>query len=128
MMAPFVVLTGASGAGKTTLAQYVSKLYPADCNVFFFDTIGVPGLDNMIRDFGSGEAWQRARTFEWMARIRPYLSMRNPTLFEGQMRIAFIREALAAHEITTAHVVLVDCDDTTRTAKTPRRSFSARAG
>jgi hypothetical protein len=33
------------------------------------------------------------------------------------MRIAFIREALAAYEITTAHVVLVDCDDATRTAR-----------
>lgn len=30
------------------------------------------------------------------------------------MRIAFIREALAAREITTAHVILVDCDNVSR--------------
>jgi predicted ABC-type ATPase len=117
MMAPLVILTGASGAGKTTLAQYLLKHYRADCNVLFFDSIGVPTVDRMERDYGGGVAWQRVKTLEWMARIGPCLSTQRPALFEGQMRIAFIMEALAAHKIATAHIVLVDCDDVTRKAR-----------
>jgi adenylate kinase family enzyme len=117
MIAPLVILTGASGAGKTTLARHFLENYSADCDVFFFDSIGVPPVHKMEADYGSGEVWQRAMTFQWMARIRSVLSVQRPVLFEGQMRIAFIREALAAHEITTAHIVLLDCDDVIRAAR-----------
>jgi len=40
-----------------------------------------------------GGAWQRAMTFKWLARIGPILAGGNTVPFEGQMRIAFIREA-----------------------------------
>jgi tRNA A37 threonylcarbamoyladenosine biosynthesis protein TsaE len=40
MTASLVILTGASGAGKTTLAQHFLEHYSADCDVFFFDSIG----------------------------------------------------------------------------------------
>ncbi len=33
------------------------------------------------------------------------------------MRLAFIQEALDVSEITAAHIVLVDCDDITRTKR-----------
>ena len=33
------------------------------------------------------------------------------------MRIAFIEEAIAAAEITTARIILVDCSDSVRTAR-----------
>ncbi|HKD61781.1 MAG TPA: hypothetical protein VKB47_15060 [Terracidiphilus sp.] len=35
-------------------------------------------------------------------------------LFEGQMRIAFVREALTAFEIKNARILCVECDDSTR--------------
>jgi len=35
-------------------------------------------------------------------------------LFEGQMRITFIREALAASGIENARIVCVECDESTR--------------
>jgi hypothetical protein len=38
-------------------------------------------------------------------------------LFEGQMRIAFIAEAIAAAGITTARIVLLDCSDSVRAAR-----------
>lgn len=117
MTAPFVILTGASGAGKTTLAQYFLEHYSAACDVFFFDSIGTPTLEKMEADYGSGEAWQRTMTSRWVARIEPVLSARRPVLFEGQMRIAFLQEALMEHDITTARIVLIDCDDVTRAAR-----------
>ncbi|MGO8786248.1 MAG: hypothetical protein ACLQVL_02540 [Terriglobia bacterium] len=33
------------------------------------------------------------------------------------MRIAFIQEALVIHQISHAHVILVECDDQARTAR-----------
>ena len=67
----------------------------------------------MISRFGAGEAWQRAMTREWMKTIAA-IKNRSSVLFEGQMRISFIHEALTCADIQTAHIILVDCDDETR--------------
>ena len=116
MTGPFVVLTGASGVGKTTIALEIENSHPAYL-VFRADTIGVPSAEVMAT-YGPGHepggAWQRATTLRWMERIAPLLASGRPVLFEGQMRIAFIREALAEQKITHARVILVECDDATR--------------
>jgi energy-coupling factor transporter ATP-binding protein EcfA2 len=116
MAGPFVVLTGASGVGKTTIAFAIEKAHP-EYSVFRFDAIGVPSPE-VIAGFGSGHepggAWQRAMTLQWLERIAPILVSGRPVLFEGQMRIAFIQEALAVHNISHARVILVECDDETR--------------
>jgi dephospho-CoA kinase len=117
-MGSFVVLTGASGAGKTTIARSVENLRLPNCEVHFFDSIGVPSVEQMRKEFGPGHepggAWQRAMTLQWIGRIREILDRGISVLFEGQMRIAFIKEALAENQITNAHVILLDCDDATR--------------
>ena len=120
-MAPsLVILTGASGSGKTTLARSIEQDCPAGCKVLFFDSVGVPSALEM-RTFGEGHqpggAWQRATTFAWMERIAARLQSGVPVLFEGQMRIAFIKEALHRSGIEGAHILLLDCDDATRTAR-----------
>lgn len=120
MTPPLIILTGASGAGKTTLARHLTEVSSDPVRVLFFDSIGVPSLKDMIADFGSGEAWQRIHTLHWMARIRTLLSGQIPVLFEGQMRIQFIEEALAAQHIESARIVLVDCDDATRRTRLHR--------
>lgn len=115
-MGSLVVLTGASGSGKTTLALELERTHPK-YTVLRFDTIGVPTAEVMA-SFGAGHqpggAWQRAMTLQWFERIAPILRSGRSVLFEGQMRIAFIKEALAANGITHAHVVLVECGDYTR--------------
>lgn len=117
MTTPLVILTGASGAGKTTIARRFLDEYASLCSVFFFDSIGVPSLEIMQAGFGGPEAWQRAMTLRWIERIKPSLSKQKPALFEGQMRIAFIHEALAAHGIANARIILLDCDDATRATR-----------
>ena len=91
-----VVLTGASGGGKTTIALEVERAHP-EFTVFRFDTVGVPSADVMAT-FGTGYqpggAWQRAMTLQWFERIRSLIDEGHSVLFEGQMRIAFIQEAL----------------------------------
>jgi adenylate kinase family enzyme len=119
MPAPFVILTGASGVGKTTLALAVEKAYPS-CRVFRADTIGIPSPEVMA-SYGPGHqpggAWQRAFTIQWIERLAPVVASGQTILLEGQMRIAFIREALAAHNISAARIILVECDDETRNAR-----------
>jgi dephospho-CoA kinase len=110
-----VILTGASGAGKTAIAETIRTTRPDLAEVLHFDSIGVPSPEAMMAGWGSGEAWQRAMTLAWMARIEAISGQRRPVLFEGQMRLAFVREGLLAAGIASARVILVDCDDTTRT-------------
>ena len=119
MSGSLVVLTGASGSGKTTIALEIERTHP-DYDVFRFDTIGVPSAD-VIAAFGTehqpGGAWQRAMTLQWFERIAPVVASGRPVLFEGQMRIAFIKEALSLQNMPNVHVILVDCDDSTRDAR-----------
>jgi hypothetical protein len=114
----FVVLTGASGAGKTTIAHSVEELALPNCEVHFFDSIGVPPVEQMRREYGPGHepggAWQRAMTLRWVGRIQTILKRGTSVLLEGQMRIAFIKEALAENKINSAYIILLDCDDATR--------------
>jgi dephospho-CoA kinase len=109
-----VILTGASGSGKTAIARAIAsdRLPPAE--VLRFDSIGVPPVEEMIAGWGSSEEWQRAKTIEWIARISEMRDLDRPVLFEGQMRLAFLREALVSAGIPGARIVLVDCDDATR--------------
>ena len=117
-MGSLVVLTGASGAGKTTIAHSVEKLGLPNCEVYFFDSIGVPPVEQRRKEYGTrhepGGAWQRAMTLQWVKRIRAVLERGTSVLLEGQMRIAFVKEALAENQISSAHIILLDCDETTR--------------
>jgi predicted kinase len=115
-----VILTGASGSGKTTLARALEHTCAGNCTVLLFDSIGVPSPEAM-KAWGGGHqpggAWQRAMTFQWIAEASAILRQGTPVLLEGQIRIAFIREALAAAEIASARIILLDCDPATRTRR-----------
>ena len=114
-----VILTGASGSGKTAIALEIETNHP-EITVFRFDTIGVPSAEIMAT-YGNGHqpggAWQRAMTLEWLERLAPIFKSGQRVLFEGQMRIAFLQEALDAQEITGARIICVECGDATRTAR-----------
>ena len=111
-----VIMTGASGSGKTAIATRIEEK-DRSITVLGFDTIGVPSAD-VIANFGSGYqpggAWQRAMTFKWLDRISGFVAEGRNVLFEGQMRIAFIREALIASQIDNARILCVECDIATR--------------
>src|ERR1700745_2688245 len=104
---PLFIMTGASGSGKTAAAKAIEADRPS-ITVFRFDTIGVPSAEVMA-SFGTGHqpggAWQRAMTLRWFERIAPMVASGKAVLFEGQMRIAFIQEALNAFTIENAGVL-----------------------
>ena len=114
-----VIMTGASGSGKTAIAEAIAVNEPSII-VFRFDSIGVPSSEVMAT-FGEGDqpggAWQRAMTFKWMERIAPTIVADKAVLFEGQMRISFIHDALSASGIENARILCVECDDATHSKR-----------
>jgi dephospho-CoA kinase len=112
-----IMLTGASGSGKTAIARAFQALYADRAKVLFFDSIGVPSPERVIADFGSGEAWQRAMAIRWMAKIAARAHLHRCVLLEGQVRPAFLAEAAAAAGLSDHRIILVDCDDATRTRR-----------
>ena len=111
-----VILTGASGSGKTAIAETIRLTRPDLADVLHFDSIGVPSPEERLA-WGPDGAWQRAMTLAWMARIAAMPGGRRPVLFEGQMRLVFVREGPLVAGIGEARVILVDCDDATRTRR-----------
>ena len=113
-MMRLIILTGASGSGKTAIADAIETSRPGLAEVFRFDRIGVPSPEERVKGWGSGEGWQRAITLSWINRIAALRGPSRPVLFEGQMRLAFVQEGLKSAGIADARLVLVDCDDATR--------------
>jgi shikimate kinase len=112
---PAVILIGASGAGKTTITHAIELRGGVD--VFYFDRIGVPPADQMIAEYGSAEGWQRAKTFEWMAKLAELRKPGKRLLLEGQTRLSFLAEGAAAVGSLAYLPILVDCDDRTRSKR-----------
>lgn len=106
-MTRVVFLVGASGVGKTTVAQVLERRAPWKGHTHYFDSIGVPSTERMEAEFGSGEKWQRWATQQWVNRLAE--ADADPQLIEGQTRPSFIREAAAHHPDLDLRIVLLDC-------------------
>src|SRR5262245_13951133 len=66
---PILVVTGASGVGKTTAIRALESRGVRGVRCHFFDSIGVPSEAEMIRDYGGPEQWQKAKTHWWIDRL-----------------------------------------------------------
>jgi hypothetical protein len=118
MQSPFVILTGASGVGKTSIAEAIELLDP-EIAVYQGDKIGLPP-EEILAGYGPavgpGGASQRGFALYWIGRISQGVQSRS-VLLEMQCRIAFIEEALALHRVSWARIVLVECPDNVREAR-----------
>lgn len=116
-MEKLIILTGASGSGKTTIVNSL-KTNPALCYLNLvthsFDSIGIPPINEMIDSCGSIENWQRTQTHLWIERIQSESAKYDYVVFEGQMRIAFIKEALKKNNLQGSQIILIDCTDSVR--------------
>jgi dephospho-CoA kinase len=111
---PLVILFGASGSGKTTIARAIEDRYSEHIEVFYFDRIGVPPVEQMIAEYGSGEGWQRANTIGWMSRLAQIAGTGRKLVLEGQTRLSFLADGASAAGGLDYLPILVDCDDETR--------------
>jgi dephospho-CoA kinase len=114
-------LIGASGSGKTAVARRLEAAQLASIQICYFDSIGVPDVSDMIRDYGSGEEWQRTKTREWVAIISDQYLAANDVLLDGQTRPSFIEEACSVSNISSFDILLLDCADDVRRARLAER-------
>jgi dephospho-CoA kinase len=111
-----VIVTGASGAGKTTLVTTLEQRRIPGIRCHYFDSIGVPSPEEMTEQFGSPAAWQEAMTRQWIARLgKPDVGVRIAVL-DGQVRPSVVRTAFAEAGVK-GHVILVDCRHEVREAR-----------
>jgi chloramphenicol 3-O-phosphotransferase len=126
---PFVILTGASGVGKTSAADFIEKLR-TDILVYQGDRIGLPP-DEIMAGYGHteepGGPTQRGFALYWIGIIAEQLKSGQTILLETQCRIAFLREALSLNGIEGAWIVLLECSDETREARLSQRGHSELA-
>jgi adenylate kinase family enzyme len=122
-MLHILVVTGASGAGKTTAVAALADrgLHGVQC--FHLDSIGVPPLEEMEREHGSGERWQAWATGEWLARLDRLPPLVRVAVLDGQTRPQFVFEASGRAPTRQIHVVLFDCSSEVRATRLhgPRR-------
>jgi energy-coupling factor transporter ATP-binding protein EcfA2 len=112
-----LVLTGASGAGKTTLVAALGALEVPGVGCYFFDSIGVPSPEEMTRVYGGGEQWQGAMTERWIARL-----MRNDdgvrvAVLDGQVRPSVVKLEMERQGTGKWRIVLADCGHGERNAR-----------
>jgi RNase adaptor protein for sRNA GlmZ degradation len=116
-----LVVTGASGVGKTSAVRSLESRRRAEVRCFYFDEIGVPSIETMESEFGESERWQARATRQWISRLaiddlRGYVSV-----LDGQTRPSFVRSAAARFPSVHFRIVLLDCDSVVRRARVGER-------
>ena len=104
-MRRLIVLVGASGSGKTAVAQVLEQRAPWTGHTHHFDSIGVPSAEEMAK-YGGGEGWQKWATEKWLEELaRKDLPLQ---LLEGQTRPSFIHPVLDAYPRLRVDTILLD--------------------
>src|SRR5262249_20110427 len=122
-----LVVTGASGVGKTAAVQGLAALGQPGVRCFYFDQIGVPSMEEMRRDFGGPEAWQAEATKQWVSRLARETEAHQLSVLDGQTRPSFVRAALSELDTVTAQIILLECTPAVRKARLARRGQSELA-
>lgn len=112
-----LVVTGASGAGKTTLVRRLAALGLPGVGCYEFDTIGIPADAEIAARFGSGEAFQAWALDAWVARLARNEDRVRVAVLDAQVRPRAALDALGRRGIARGAVVLVDCAYDERNAR-----------
>jgi len=110
-----LVVTGASGSGKTATVRALEARALSGVRCYYFDAVGVPSPER--RGSGSPEGWQAVTTKEWISRLAADPDGAQVYVLDGQTRPSFVRSAVEG--IVGAHVriVLLDCATGVRHAR-----------
>jgi hypothetical protein len=88
-----LVITGASGVGKTSAVRAVDARAIPGVRCFYFDSIGVPAPEAMEREHGSAEGWQSWATRHWLGQLDRLDPTTCVAVLDGQTRPSFVAEA-----------------------------------
>src|SRR6185312_589998 len=119
--AAILVVTGASGSGKTAAVRALEERNLEGLRCFYFDSIGVPSTEEMDREFGGGEARQEEATRRWIKRLVSESDSGTVSILDGQTRPSFVRAALAGGESKHLGIVLLECSPAVRRARLAQR-------
>ncbi len=104
MKRQIVLITGASGSGKTTVLKTLEKMLPAEqIATYYFDSLGVPSLEEMIAEYGSPEQWQKATTEIWIEKLA-LINEPKLLILEGSFNPEFAVNALQNLGLTDYHL------------------------
>jgi adenylate kinase family enzyme len=107
-------LIGSSGSGKTTIAKAVENMNVDGLIICRSDSVKVPSTEEMVKEYGSTDEWQRTNTIKWVKKIKEeYLESSN-VLFDIQSRPSFIQEACQKNGVVLYEIILLDCSDEER--------------
>jgi len=113
-----LMVTGASGVGKTATVRAIAARRMPGVSCFHFDSIGVPSPEVMAQEFGGPESWLRDATARWITRLVVLDDSTRIAVLDGQTRPSFVEEALRRAAVgSTAirgQIVLLDCDPEVR--------------
>jgi RNase adaptor protein for sRNA GlmZ degradation len=108
-----LVVTGASGVGKTSAVSALEARDLPGVRCFYFDSIGVPTLEEMRRTHGGGEQWQAWATQQWLAKLDQLDPAIHVAVLDAQTRPSYVA-AIATTVRRRVHTVLLDCERTER--------------
>jgi len=117
---------GASGSGKTTILKEIEN-NNKDYLYCYFDSVGVPSNEEMIKKFGSGENWQKEITRYWVKKIKEEYINTKSVILDGQISPLFIEEACKENSTDNYEVILFDCSDEVRIKRLIDRGHSELA-
>lgn len=105
----FVV--GASGSGKSSIAEDLSRLLGPDFSIFDFDVIGVPAY--------ADRKWRQRTTEIWLQKL---LQEKNDVVLLGQMVLGELVACPSASKLGTLKVCFLDVTDIERIKRLKKRN------
>lgn len=114
-------LIGASGSGKTTIIKIIEKKKLDNLQICYFDSVGVPSTEEMIKNYGSAEEWQKVKTIEWTQKIKKNFLSAKTVVLDGQTRPSFIEKACKENNVINYEIILFDCSDDIRKSRLTAR-------
>lgn len=105
-----ILMTGASGSGKTTVAKALEREFsPAFISINYFDDIGVPSIEQMIRDHGAVEKWQEWATHAWIEKLVK-LTSEKLVFLEGSFNPEFAVAKMQELDFNKYHLICLHAD------------------
>ena len=111
MTPTIVVITGASGAGKTASVRALAARNLPGVSCYYFDADGVPSPEEMEK---FPENWQAMKTREWLTRLASDPDGAEVYILDGQVRPSFVYEAAEQTLAKAPHIILLDCTPSVR--------------
>src|SRR5205809_770841 len=95
-----IVVTGASGSGKTATVRALEARALPGVRCYYFDAVGVPSAAD--RGSGGPEDWQAVTTKDWLSRLAAYLrgqadALNVPIIDTSNLGIDAAVDALVVH-------------------------------